>query len=151
MSLTTNVTEHMKEAMRSGDKLRLETLRSLRAAILEFQKSDANVQMTEEDEQRILSSAAKRRRDAAEQYRNAGREDLALREEAELKIINSYLPPELSNAELLTLTKDAIRSTQAIGLSDLGKVMGMVMKSVKGRADGNRIRELVTNLLKESS
>jgi uncharacterized protein YqeY len=147
MSLEQIVNEQMKEAMKSGDKVRLDTVRMLRAAIIEFNKSGAALPMSAEDEQKILMNAAKKRRDAIEMYRNAGRADLLEKEEAELAIIMSFLPKQLSEQEIEQEIQAIIGQTGANGPQDMGKVMGPAMKSLRGRAEGALVQTVVKRLL----
>lgn len=147
MSLTEKINEQIKDALKNGRKLELETLRTIRAGILEFEKQKVGTNMTVDDEINLLTSAAKKRREAVEQYRNAGREDLAEKEEQELAIILRYLPAQLTTEELRVLVAEAIASTGAAGMKDMGKVMGSVMKTVKGRADGTAVQQLVREML----
>ncbi len=147
MSLTEKINEQIKDALKNGRKLELETLRTIRAGILEFEKQKVGTNMTVDDEINLLTSAAKKRREAVEQYRNAGREDLAEKEEQELAIILRYLPAQLTTEELRALVAEAIASTGAAGMKDMGKVMGSVMKTVKGRADGTAVQQLVREML----
>ena len=136
MPLEQLVNEHMKEAMKSGDRLHLDTLRMLRASIIEFNKSgNAQNGMTEEDEQKILLNAAKKRKDAIEMYKQANRLDLQEKEELELHIIQSYLPKQLSEEEIYAAIKALIIQTGAQGPKDMGKVMGIVKPQLAGKAD----------------
>jgi uncharacterized protein len=147
MALSATITEQMKTAMKSGEKVRLETLRSLRALILEFEKSGAGREMTPDDEQKLLLTAAKKRKDAIEQYRNVGRADAAALEEAELAIIQEFLPEQLSEAEVEAAVKAIVAQTGASTPQDLGKVMGAAMKELRGKADGTLVQTIVKRLL----
>jgi uncharacterized protein YqeY len=147
MGLKDKINEDLKEAMKSKDKVKLNTIRSLRASILEFEKSGIGKDITKEDEIKMLSSAAKKRREALEQYEKAGREDLAQNEKKELAIIESYLPRQLSNDEIETKVKEIAERIGAESKADFGKLMGTVIKELKGQADGNIIREIVTKVL----
>lgn len=147
MNLTDTIQADIKEAMKSGDKLRLETLRSIRAGILEFEKSGMDRAMTDEDAVAILTKAAKKRRDAIEQYRAAGRADAAASEEAELAIIQSYLPAQMSRDEIAAVLTEVIAAVGASGPSDVGKVMGAAMKQLKGKADGTLIQAVAKEML----
>ena len=106
MNLKDKINADLKEAMKIKDKVKLNTVRSIRALILDFEKSGANKELTAEDEIKMLSSAAKKRREAAEQFENAGRSELAENERSELKIIESYLPKQLSEDEILVKVKN---------------------------------------------
>jgi uncharacterized protein len=147
MSLTEQINTDMKAALKEGRKLELETLRTIRAAILEFEKKKIGAVMTPDDEVAILSAAVKKRREAIEQYRAAGRQELADQETAEAEIITRYLPAQMSEQEVRALVSDAIAQSGAEGMKDLGKVMGPVMKAVKGKADGAMVQAIVRQLL----
>ena len=147
MSLEQLINDHMKEAMKSGEKTRLDTLRTLRAAIIEFNKSGAEKAMTVEDEQKILLNAAKKRRDAIEMYKQAGRQELLDKETEELTIIQSYLPKQLDEQEIVAVVKDIMKNIDAEGPKDMGKVMGAAMKELRGKADGNAVQAVVKSLL----
>jgi hypothetical protein len=141
------ITEQMKAAMKSGDKLRLETIRSIRALILEFEKSGVGRTMTEEDEQKLLISAAKKRKDSVEQYRAANREDLASKEEAELAIIQEFLPKQMDESEVEAVVKTIIDQIGAKTPQEVGKVMGAAMKELRGKADGTLVQTVAKRLL----
>lgn len=143
MSLEAIINEQLKDAIKSGDKIRLETIRSLRASIIEFNKSGANREMNNDDELKILKSAAKKRKDAIEMYEKGGRTELAEKEKQELEIINSFLPEQASGEEIQSVVLKTIQNVNAEGMKDMGKVMGTVMKELKGKADGNIVRQIV--------
>ncbi len=147
MNLSETVTEQMKTAMKAGDKLRLETMRSLRALILEFEKSGTGRTMGEEDEQKILLSAAKKRKDAIEQFRQVGRPDAAATEEAELAIIQEFLPTQMTENEVETAVKAVIAQVGATTPQEVGKVMGAAMKELRGKADGTLVQTVAKRLL----
>jgi uncharacterized protein YqeY len=137
----------MKAAMKSGDKLKLETIRSVRALILEFEKSGANKQLNPEEEIKLLSSAVKKRKESIEQYQNAGRTDLVEKEQAELNILMEYLPKQLSEEEI---QKEVSRIAADIGAEskeDFPKLMPAVVKELKGKADGKVIKQEVEKYL----
>ena len=145
------INEDLKESMKSGDKLRLETLRSLRASIIEFTKSGTGKDMTEEDAQKILLNASKKRKDAIEMFRQAGRQDLLEKEESELAIIAAYLPEQLSESEVVDALKLIIQQVGAEGPKDMGKVMGLAMKELRGKADGTLVQQCLKELLQPQS
>lgn len=147
MALEQTINEALKEAMKNGDKIRTTTLRSIRASIIEFNKSGAARAMTEDDELKILSSAAKKRKDAIEIYQNAGRTDLANNEQAELDIIQEFLPKQITEEEITKAIKSIIEKIGAKDMKDVGKVMGSAMKELKGKADGNIVQKIVKDLL----
>ncbi|MFN6112976.1 MAG: GatB/YqeY domain-containing protein [Bacteroidota bacterium] len=147
MTLTETVNEQIKTAMKSGDKLRLETLRSLRAGILEFEKSGVDRAMTPEDEFKILNSAAKKRKDAIEQYDAVGRADAAQQERAELAIIMEFLPEQMTEEEIRAAVAEIAAQIGAAQQSDFGKLMGAATKALKGKADGSMIQQVAKSLL----
>jgi hypothetical protein len=147
MSLEEKINQELKAAMKSGDKLRMETLRSIRAGIIEFNKSGVGRSMNDDDELKLLKTQVKRRKDAIEMYEKGGREDLLQREKAELEIIREFMPEEMPKEELEKIVKDSITTTGAQDIKDLGKVMKVVMKEVKGRADGKFVQQIVRNML----
>ncbi|HVZ39629.1 MAG TPA: GatB/YqeY domain-containing protein [Candidatus Kapabacteria bacterium] len=141
MTLGEKITEDLTNAMKAGDKLRLETLRMLRAAMLELQKSGKEI--SPDDELRAVQNQGKRRKDAAEQYRAAGRADLAEKEEAELKIIEEYLPQQLGEDEIRAQVRVIIAEAGASGPGDFKLVMPKAMGALRGRADGARVQAIV--------
>lgn len=147
MSLKDRVTEDMKTAMKSGDKVRLETLRMLRAQVLEFEKSGAGREMNADDDMKILLSSVKKRRESVELYEKAGRPELAAKETAEIAVIQEYLPKQMDRSEAEGIVKRIIAETGAVSSKDFGKVMPFVMKELKGKLDGKVINEIVKHLL----
>ncbi|MBK9184362.1 MAG: GatB/YqeY domain-containing protein [Ignavibacteria bacterium] len=150
MTLTENIVEQIKSAMKSGDKVRLETLRSLRAGILEFEKSGIGREMTSDDEFKILNSAAKKRKDSIEQFDAAGYTDRANTERTELAIIMEFLPAQMSEDDVRTAVKELAASIGATQQSDFGKLMGAATKALKGKADGSLIQSVAKQLLSGS-
>jgi uncharacterized protein YqeY len=147
MSLKEKINEDLKAAMKSGDKLKLETIRSIRALILEFEKSGTGKELNPEEEIKLLSAAAKKRKDSVEQYRNAKREDLASKEESELQIILKYLPEQLSEEEIKEEIKKTAERIGAKSKEDFPKLMPQVMKVLKGKADGKLVKSAIENFL----
>lgn len=133
----------MKVAMKSGEKLRLETLRTIRAQIIELTKRGTGTEITPEEEISALLAAAKKRKEAIELYRQAGREDLAHQEEQELGIINEYLPKQMSRDDANVIVRGIVAQTGALSAKDFGKVMPLAMKELKGKIDGKIVQELV--------
>ena len=150
MNLRDKINEDLKAAMKSGDKLRLETIRSIRALILEFEKSGTGKDLNAEEEVKLLSSAAKKRKDAIEQYQLAKREDLASKEENELKIIQEYLPKQLTEDEIKAEVKRIAESIGAKTKDDFPKLMPQVMKELKGKVDGKIVKAAVESYLNPS-
>jgi uncharacterized protein len=147
MNLKDKINNDLKDAMKSGDKIRLQTIRSIRALILEFEKSGTGKQLTPEEEVSMLTTAAKKRKESIEQFRNAGREELAKQEEAELGIIMSYLPKQLTEVEILSEVKRLASDLEVSSKDGFAKLMPAVMKELKGKADGKTVRSIVENFL----
>ena len=147
MNLTEKINEDLKNAMKSGDKLRLEVIRSIRALILEFEKSGSGKQLNPEEELRMLTTAAKKRKESIEQFRKGNRDDLADKEEAELKIIEEYLPKQLSEDEILEEIKKIAQEVGAKSKEDFPKLMPAAAKALKGRAEGKVVKEIVEKFL----
>lgn len=147
MNLKDRINQDLKDAMKSGDKIRLSVVRSIRALILEFEKSGAAKELTPDDELKMLTTASKKRKDSIEQFRNAGRTELADTEEAELKILMDYLPKQMDETEI---KNEIIRLANEIGAkskADFPKLMPLVMKELKGKADGKIVKSLVESYL----
>jgi uncharacterized protein YqeY len=147
MGLKEKINQDLKDAMKAGDKLKLETVRSIRALILEFEKSGTGKELTPDEEIKMLSTAVKKRKDAIEQYRNAKREELAAKEEAELKILQEYMPKQLTDEEIAGEVKKIAESLNAHTKEDFPKLMPAVMKELKGKADGKAVKTAVENFL----
>ena len=147
MNLTEKINNDLKEAMKSSDSLRLQTVRSIRALILEFEKSGSGKKLNPEEEIKLLSSAAKKRKEAMEEYIKAGRQDLASLEEAELKIIMTYLPKQLTMDEIVSKIKELAAQIGAQTKADFPKLMPVAVKELKGQADGKAIKEAVEKVL----
>jgi hypothetical protein len=146
MSLKDRISEDIKAAMKARDTIRLETVRSIKKVILEKEVSlrpQGQDSLTESQEIEVLAQVAKQRRDSIEQYRKAGRDDLAEQEAQELAIIEEYLPKQLSDEEVSAVIDETIASVGATSVKDMGKVMGPVMQKLKGRADGQKIQAMV--------
>ena len=148
MGLMEKISEEMKTAMKSGERLRLETLRTLRAALMErdIEKRTAGG-MTPEDEIAVVMAAAKKRRESIEIFQKGGRADLVDQESKELAILQEYLPRQMSAEDLLAVIRTVITETGAASAADFAKVMPVVMKQVKGKADGKLVQEMVRKSL----
>ena len=143
MTLTEKINEDLKIAMKSGDSIKLNTIRSIRAQIIELSKRGTGTNITSEEEIAILLSGAKKRKEAIEMYEKAGRNDLADQEKRELEIINAYLPKQMSREEVEVIVKRIITEVGASSSKDFGKVMPMAMKELKGKIDGKVVQEVV--------
>jgi uncharacterized protein YqeY len=149
MNLKEKVNVDLIAAMKSKDKVKLNTIRSIRALILEFEKNGSGKELTEEEGIKMLSTAVKKRKEAFEQYEKAGRTDLAENEKQELDILLSYLPKQLSEDEVLEKVKKYAVEIGANTKADFSKLMPLVIKNLKGQADGGTIRKMVEKVLGE--
>ncbi|MCB0261068.1 MAG: GatB/YqeY domain-containing protein [Calditrichaeota bacterium] len=148
MGLLEKLTEDMKAAMKAGDKLLLETVRSLRGDIKNAQ-IEKGAELDDEEILQVIARAAKKRRDAIAEYRKYGREDKAEAEQAELTVIDTYLPEQLGREEIEKVVLETIAQVNAASMSDFGKVMGAVMPKLKGKADGSMVQQVVRAKLSE--
>lgn len=146
MTIVERLLEDMKVAMKRGDKARVNTIRQLRAQLKDAQ-IELGRELTDEDAIKVLTNAAKKRREAIELYRQGGRDDLVAKEEAELAVIQEYLPEQISQDELIAIIEKVIQEEQATSMKDMGRVMGKVMAQVRGRADGKEVQQLVRERL----
>ena len=148
MSLKDKLAEEMKGAMKSQDKVRLSTIRMLISAV-KYKEIDLGKVLTDEEVIETVTSSVKQRRDSIEQFTNAGRNDLVEKEEAELKILQGFLPKQLSVEEVEAEIDRTVKEAGASGMKDLGKVMKLLMPKVAGRADGkmvsDKVRERLSN------
>jgi uncharacterized protein YqeY len=133
-------------AMRSGDVLRRDTLRMAQNAIYNLEKSKRTT-LSEDELVAVLAREVKMRRESVEAFRSGGREDLAGKEEAEIAILQGYLPQPLSEDELRAMVREGIAETNAASPRDLGKVMGWLSPRIRGRADGKLASGLVAQAL----
>lgn len=140
------ITDDMKAAMKSGDKQKLAAIRMFRAA-LKDKEIELGTALTEEDVVAVAGRLIKQRKDAANQYAEAGRDDLAEKELAEVTVLEAYMPEQLSDDDLADLVKQAIAESGAEGMRDMGKVMGILNARAKGRADMGKVSALVKQLL----
>ena len=146
MSLKDRISEDIKTAMKAKDKVRLETVRSIKKVILEKEVSvrpQGQDTLTESQETEVLVQQAKQRREAIEMFRQAGRDDLVEQQVQELAIIEEYLPKQLSDEEVGVVVDEVVASVGATSIKDMGKVMGPVMQQLKGKADGQKIQAIV--------
>jgi len=147
MSLQEQVTQQLKTAMKAKDSVALESLRAIKSAILLTQTQAGAKDITAEDEIKLVQKLVKQRKDSAEIFRQQGREDLAEPEEAQIKIIEQFLPEQLDEAAIAEIIEGIIAQTNAEGMKDMGKVMGMATKAMAGKADGKTISAIVRQKL----
>jgi uncharacterized protein YqeY len=134
MSLKDQITEDMKSAMKAGEKDRLKVVRLIRAAIKQIE-IDKRIELDDAAVLSVLDKMVKQRRDSIEQFQNGGRNDLADIELAEIAVLDTYLPEQLSDTELDALIDEAISASGAESIRDMGKVMGQIKSKAAGRAD----------------
>jgi uncharacterized protein YqeY len=144
MSLLDQVRNDTKDAMRAGDR---ERVTALRLIVNELQKAHKEASGDQADEVAVLQRERKRRIEAADAYREAGRDDLAGGESREAELISAYLPEQMGDDELRAIVGDVVAETGAVSQRDMGKVMSQVMPKVQGRADGKRVSAMVKELL----
>ena len=148
MSLELKITTALKEAMKSKNQTALTALRAIKSAIIlhKTQKSSES-ELSQEDEMKILQKLVKQRKDSADIYNGQGRNDLADPELKEAELIQQFLPKALSEEEVREIIKSIIDKTGADGMKDMGKVMGMSIKKLMGKADGKMISTIVREFL----
>ncbi|GEK90648.1 GatB/YqeY domain-containing protein [Alkalibacterium kapii] len=144
MSKLDQLNQDMINAMKQKDKEKLSTVRMLKSA-LQTEQINKGEELTEEEELTILAREKKQRMESLNEFKAAGRDDLVLKLEKELFVVNGYLPEQLSEEEVRAIVQETISKTQASSMQDMGKVMGALMPKVKGKADGS----LVSSIVKE--
>jgi len=148
MSLKAQIEAEIKQSMLNKDKDRLRALRAIKSQILlaETEKG-ATAELTPEAEMKLLTKAAKQRKDSIDIYEKEGRTDLAEVEKSELSVIESFLPKQLDESEVREIVKKIIADTGASGPQDMGKVMGVATKQLAGKADGKLISTITKEIL----
>lgn len=146
MNLKDKLTEDLKQAMRQRDEERRSTLRLVMAAIKNAEIQQRR-ELDEGDLQAIIAKEAKQRRDSIAEYERGGRQDLADREKAELQILLTYLPEQLSREEIAAQARQVIEDVGATSMAQMGQVMGRLMPLMKGKADGHLVNQVVKELL----
>jgi uncharacterized protein YqeY len=148
MSLKYKVMEQLKAAMKSKDKVALESLRAIKSELLLVETSGGSAsELTEEQELKLLQKLVKQRKDSAATYTEQGRNDLAEPELAQASIIEKFLPQQLSEEEVKVVVLKVIEQTGASSMADMGKVMGVVSKELSGKSDGKTISGIIRSLL----
>ncbi len=163
MSIKEKIKQDLKEAMQQKEAEKVSVLRLLSSAIFnkekdkraklskqeeDAEKLDQMSQLSDEEIIEVISSEAKKRKDSIEQYKQGGRDDLAEEEKKELEILNKYLPEQMPEEEIRKIAKQKIEEIGASGPQETGKVMGVIMPQVKGKADGNLVSKIVQEELK---
>jgi len=149
MGLSDKVGQDLLAHMKSGDSLRLSVVRLLRTRLKETQ-IEKRRDLTDEEGYKVVMSEVSKRKEAVELFKKGGREDLASRELKEIEVLETYLPPKLSEDEVKVIVAESIKEAGASAPGDLGKVMKVVMPKVTGRAEGSLINRIVRELLAEA-
>lgn len=146
--LKQDLKDELKQAMLAKDELKTSVLRMLLSSLsyLEIQKGK-DYEANDEDVLSVIQKEVKQRNDSIEQFKSAGRNELAEKEEKELEFLKKYLPEQISEDEIRKLVTEAISQTNASSIKDMGKVMGALMPKVKGKADGNLVSKIVREKL----
>lgn len=146
--LKSRIIEDLTQAMKSKETFRLGTIRLLKAEIMKFEVSGkTKIEAQDVDIVSLVSRMIKQRRESADIFRKGDREEMADREEGEIEVLKDYLPPQLSDEETEKIVRDTIEQLGAKDKSAMGKVMGPIMKKVKGQADGKKVKSIVEELL----
>src|SRR5256886_4556041 len=144
--LTEQIRADLTESMKARTADRASTLRMLQAAV-KYQQIEAGHELSDEEAMAVIRKGIKQRQDSVEQYTKGNRPELAAKEQAEIEILKTYMPPELNDAELEAGLREIVASTGAQSKKDMGKVMKEATARYKGRADGKKIQEIVGRLL----
>lgn len=147
MSLLDKLQEDMKQSMKARDEVRLSTIRLLRSSV-SYAKIEKGSELTDDEVIEVLSREAKKRRESVEAAEKVGRDDVAQRESAELKVIEEYLPKQMDEGEIEAVVREVIAEVGATDMKDKGKVMGPLMQRVKGKADGRLVNSVVEKVLR---
>ncbi|MBN2285607.1 MAG: GatB/YqeY domain-containing protein [Tissierellales bacterium] len=146
MSLKEKLMEDLKASMKSKDKVRKNAVTMIRAAVKQLEV-DNRVELADEDIIDVIAKQVKQKRDSIHDFKAGGRDDLVTLTEEEIAILTEYLPPQLSLEELEDIVLKAIKETNATTKKDMGKIMGILMPLIKGKADGKQVNEIVTKYL----
>lgn len=146
MTLKEKLAEDLKLSMKEKDTIKKNTVQSIRAAVLQIEK-DKQITLDEDGVIEVISKELKRRKDVLPDYEKSGRDDLIADLKKEIEIVMAYLPSQLSHDELDEIVKNAVETTGASSMKDMGKIMQMVMPQIKGRADGKMVNEIAKKYL----
>ncbi len=147
MTQLEKINSDLKEAMKAKDETRMNCLRQIKTEVMKKEVAKKK-DLSDTEVIDVIASLAKSHVESIESFRKGGREDLIAKEELEMAILKAYLPEQLSDAELKTIVEEAVKSTAASTIKEMGKVMAVVMPKVKGRADGGRINNILKEMLK---
>lgn len=152
MPLQERLINEMKEAMRSGDKNKVSVIRMVRSSLKykEIEKGKDKV-LSEEDVIQVIVSSVRQRRDSIEEFKKGGRQDLADKEEAEIRILQAFLPKQITNEELVKIIKETIKEVNAVGIKDMGQVMKRLVPKIVGKADPASVSNIVKEILTKTA
>jgi len=150
-SLRSLIEQNMKEAMKTKDVLRLSVLRILLSVahnkLIDKKYKEGSAELSDEEFLNVIRSEVKKRKDSVREFRRGGREEMANKEEEEIKVLTAYLPAELTDNELEKTVEDVIKELGHLTPKDFGKAMSHVMKRVAGRAGGDRVKEILNKTI----
>jgi len=146
VNLLQKIEADMKESMKSGDRIRSDTLKMLKSDMM-YEKAKTGQDISDSQMDEVVKRASKRRREAIKEYEAAGRKDLADKEAAELKIIEEFMPEQMSGDQILAVVDRILAEAGTVTEKEMGKVMGLAMKELKGKADGNLVRQIMQKKL----
>lgn len=146
MTLQEQLMQDMKTAMKQKERIRLSTIRQIRSSI-KNREIELGKELNDEEVLKVISTLVKQHKESIEQFSKGGRDELVKKEQAELAVLESYLPQQMSEADVTALVKEAIETVGATSMKDIGKVMKYIMPKTQGRADGKMINQLVKNHL----
>jgi uncharacterized protein YqeY len=146
VNLSEKLSEDMKQAMKSKDKVRLSVIRMVRSAV-KNKEIESGSSLSDEEILNVFQKELKQRRDSLQAFESAGRSDLILGVQTEIEVLTSYLPAQLSEADVRKLAEEVITQVGASGTGDVGKVMSGLMPQVRGKADGKLVQQVVQSLL----
>ncbi|MCP4396876.1 MAG: GatB/YqeY domain-containing protein [bacterium] len=146
MTLKKRLIQEMKEAMKQKEQIRLGAIRQIRSTI-KYKEIEQKEELNDEGVLKVIATLVKQHKDSIEQFTNGGREELAEKEQAELKVLETYLPQQMSEEEVKALVREAVEAVGAASMKDIGKIMKYVMPKAQGRADGKLVNQFVKELL----
>lgn len=146
-NLEIKIMSDLKDAMKSKNQAALRGIRAIKAALLLSKTDGSGKELNEADEIKMIQKLVKQRQDSLDIFKTQGREDLAVIEEEEIQILQNYLPEQLNEDQIIKIVEQIIQDTQAEGMKDMGKVMGIASKKVAGKADGKTLADLIKKLL----
>lgn len=146
MRLVERLTDDMKQAMKNKDKLKLSVIRMVKSAI-KNEEINQSKELSDDEVLTVLTRELKQRRDSLQEFEKAGRDDLAAASRDEIAVLMEYMPEQLGEEDIRKLVAEAVEQTGASSKKDMGKVMGVLMPKVKGRADGALVNKVVQELL----